>query len=839
MNMLSTVPKVKSPEPKQTLVEKGSDQISVSNNEQSMRSAPCACGGGCPACQNTKHENQLKQNIQAVISEPGTLLADTTSARFSQAFNSLPNQTAPSPQKSVPLDNGPLSISESNDRDEIDAEKTTRSVMRKLASGSDKPHTKPVSLFDHVRIHHNERAAKVADSTNAQALTVGNHVMFASGSYQPESIKGERILAHELAHVLQPASSSTNAIHRLPPDAPSIDPATGIDTRSFSELWTEFDRLRNQFSNKSEEAIALVPILIARMVTDDAVKNAGELALWLIQHDQHELAIRALDQLKDAWQIRYAAKNAPVLIIGGFGLPTSPDTLVEIGEAQANEGNDETAQKLLGVAHLMVQMMIARLYEQDRNDQIAAEAMGDAGPNIVAMGRMLRENDLTALTALRTRILNVYPALAAEAHRLGDVAGEMDLVDQGSTLAEQTSNEYTLADMPDTSDMSAPVGQLTPKTSTAVPNSAPSVSAATNTGNNTAASTPPATGVTPISIPPPSEDRVVSGAPPFEGGTALALPGNHYVFVRSEQYAVSEVLSRATAWGQNLFGVKSSIVVAHLDDDGISRYYAAALDEDLTDTFPSANPLQAIAANVSVTLEALPNNYDIMVIHVGNGVGFWPSVGRKKGYDSIIARQNVTWPSAINLDRTLVKEKVFGEIDALMADEKNNLEEIARRLAQLDATAFATLNTDQRTAYLRVLLDAWTFQAQERAVVEIMKSVPSHGELSAIIERLKAAKLWNKLINDLDNELWSLLMVVGKRFGKDALTVTDIYQAMVEAKLLTIGTPIPGLSIGPNGPEFGVDVFAEIQEGANSFVRFLEGIWDAIIMLITHPDKII
>ncbi|MGH8104966.1 MAG: hypothetical protein ACREO2_01460, partial [Arenimonas sp.] len=518
-----------------------------------------------------------------------------------------------------------------------------------------------------------------------------------------------------------------------------------------------------------------------------------------------------------------------------------PSTLVEVGEAQAEEGNDETAHKLLGVAHLMVQMMIARIYEQDRNDQIIAEDFGEAGPNVVSIGRMLREGDLASLTTLRSRILNVYPALAAEAHRLGDTAAEVQLMDQGMQLSEDAANTYTLADMPDTSNMLTPVGPPVSRKSAPRPSSKSAVAPTANPvpANPVQDMGTAVSGPAPVAVPPPSPDRVVNGAPPFEGGTALALPGNHYVSVKSERYAVSEVLVRATAWAQNLFGVNSSIVVAHVDEDNVIRYYAAALNEDLTETFPSVNPMQSIAAKVSIVLEALPNNYDIMVIHVGNGVGFWPSKDRLAGFEAIRAKQQKQWPEKQNLEPVQVHTEVFSDIDAMTSDVEENREEIARRLSQLDATAFATLNTDQRMSYLVILLDAWTFQAQERAVVEIMKSVTSYTELMSIIERLKTAGRWEALIDDLDHELWTLLSVVGERFGKDELTVKDIYRAMADAGLLTIGTPIPGLSIGPNGPEFGIDVFAQIEEAANSFVRFLEGIWDAIVMLITQPDKIV
>src|SRR6185437_12506037 len=59
-----------------------------------------------------------------------------------------------------------------------------------------------------VRIHTDASAAESADAVNASAYAVGPHVVFSKGSYEPNSEKGRRLLAHELAHVVQPKVST-------------------------------------------------------------------------------------------------------------------------------------------------------------------------------------------------------------------------------------------------------------------------------------------------------------------------------------------------------------------------------------------------------------------------------------------------------------------------------------------------------------------------------------------------------------------------------------------------------------------------------------------------------
>jgi hypothetical protein len=77
--------------------------------------------------------------------------------------------------------------------------------------------------FGRVRVHTDTRAAESARAVNALAYTVGRDVVFGAGRYTPETGEGERLVAHELAHVVQQAGvSSSDASLSL---APQNDPA--------------------------------------------------------------------------------------------------------------------------------------------------------------------------------------------------------------------------------------------------------------------------------------------------------------------------------------------------------------------------------------------------------------------------------------------------------------------------------------------------------------------------------------------------------------------------------------------------------------------------------------
>jgi hypothetical protein len=63
--------------------------------------------------------------------------------------------------------------------------------------------------FSHVRVHVGAPAAQSARAVNAEAYTVGEDVVFGAGRYAPRTSGGQRLLAHELTHVVQQSYSTS------------------------------------------------------------------------------------------------------------------------------------------------------------------------------------------------------------------------------------------------------------------------------------------------------------------------------------------------------------------------------------------------------------------------------------------------------------------------------------------------------------------------------------------------------------------------------------------------------------------------------------------------------
>lgn len=57
--------------------------------------------------------------------------------------------------------------------------------------------------FGSVRTHTGSDAAGAAVALGARAFTVGDHIFFGAGEYQPSSASGQRLIAHELTHTIQ------------------------------------------------------------------------------------------------------------------------------------------------------------------------------------------------------------------------------------------------------------------------------------------------------------------------------------------------------------------------------------------------------------------------------------------------------------------------------------------------------------------------------------------------------------------------------------------------------------------------------------------------------------
>jgi hypothetical protein len=87
---------------------------------------------------------------------------------------------------------------------------STRGTGTSLDSGVAERLSGSLGDLSDVRVHTDDTADKLNRSVSARAFATGTDVYFASGEYSPGSAAGDKLIAHELAHVVQQRGASAS-----------------------------------------------------------------------------------------------------------------------------------------------------------------------------------------------------------------------------------------------------------------------------------------------------------------------------------------------------------------------------------------------------------------------------------------------------------------------------------------------------------------------------------------------------------------------------------------------------------------------------------------------------
>jgi hypothetical protein len=139
--------------------------------------------------------------------------------------------------------------------------------------------------FGLVRVHTDGKAAESARAVNALAYTVGRNVVFDTGKYAPEASVGQRLLAHELAHVVQQSSS----------DAVEPEAYTVSDRSDASEK--EADRAADSVTASGLAEVRTSGLALQRYSHADCTEDFLKTHVWpsdYIARQMLEKAIRVL-----------------------------------------------------------------------------------------------------------------------------------------------------------------------------------------------------------------------------------------------------------------------------------------------------------------------------------------------------------------------------------------------------------------------------------------------------------------------------------------------------------------------------------------------------------------
>lgn len=200
---------------------------------------------------NDPYERQAEQVANQVMRMPSGQVQRCACGGITGKDGECPACRAKRLQRSSTSDSGdntaPASVNSTINRSGRSLDNSTRQFMESRFNTD----------FSGVRVHTDKQAAQSAADVNAAAYTVGNHIVFGAGHYQPNSTRGKHLLAHELTHTIQQNEGQASRVQRW-------TYGTGSHNTSGGNTFREVTADERTGANGLDSAMAIVD----RLVTD-------------------------------------------------------------------------------------------------------------------------------------------------------------------------------------------------------------------------------------------------------------------------------------------------------------------------------------------------------------------------------------------------------------------------------------------------------------------------------------------------------------------------------------------------------------------------------------------
>jgi hypothetical protein len=164
--------------------------------------------------------------------------------------------------------------------------------------------------FSHVRVHTDGPAKLSADAIGARAYAIANHVVFGPGAYAPETADGKRLIAHELAHVVQQSDV------RAPAETASlsIDSTGELDAERAADAAVRHSpRLRTSPGGSHPPVAARLTSRASRspVIQRQAAPATTTIPMKVVPHGASEAAVKAAEaQMREVLAALKAANLA-------------------------------------------------------------------------------------------------------------------------------------------------------------------------------------------------------------------------------------------------------------------------------------------------------------------------------------------------------------------------------------------------------------------------------------------------------------------------------------------------------------------------------------------------
>jgi hypothetical protein len=247
---MSSMQLAKVPAGKRTPLERSrvSPTQSTTPYEFTQRASSCACGGGCPRCASAAFSAVASIQRGPAVSSPGDALereADDVAEKVMRMAKPVPRTgRTPSANTTTATTAGAA----------LDTGAAVRAAAQGGAPLSEHVRSYFEPRFGHdfgdVRVHADGEAAIAARAVQARAYTFGSDIVFGAGEYAPATEQGRRLLAHELAHVVQ-QRNGVRSLARQPitpcdPSGCAAGPVAGSSSEFHNTPGTGVDATRQR-----------------------------------------------------------------------------------------------------------------------------------------------------------------------------------------------------------------------------------------------------------------------------------------------------------------------------------------------------------------------------------------------------------------------------------------------------------------------------------------------------------------------------------------------------------------------------------------------------------------
>jgi len=190
----------------------------------------CACGGSCPRCRE-----QLPIQKELPISDSGARLEREADVVADKVMR-MANKPLPVSTDSSGLQRACAACEQTHDEAQLQqinpaglnpaATQSTTEIAFAPASVHEVLNSAGQFLdertrvffesrfgydFSGVRVHTGVAAENSARDINARAYTVGQHVVLGAGQFAPATSEGQRLVAHELSHIVQQTAETSSS----------------------------------------------------------------------------------------------------------------------------------------------------------------------------------------------------------------------------------------------------------------------------------------------------------------------------------------------------------------------------------------------------------------------------------------------------------------------------------------------------------------------------------------------------------------------------------------------------------------------------------------------------